>query len=383
MIDQRERISARPQRTSAGSCPRSEYRLRPSRLGGTRRSTSSWTQRSTTSIEREPAPPVGDEEPVEPASSTAASTWPHLSIPLSDAVVAVGEGRSGRPRRPTTPTARQPGFTGELGGATLFETGIADRRPELLAHLRLRQGPLRKLKHIVEPRIDYAYVGEFDERQQISLFDEIDRFRPLNGAVFSPHQPPAGQAGGRRGGRRFEIVLTSSWPGLQPRRTRPASVERSANADLRRAAVGPAAHQPEPRDQLSRSRRLQTLWCRRTAVRVGLGRHEGRPPLAFGSHATTQLARAAVRRHGADRSATTSTRPRAAAPVHQPSRSATASPSSSEVSSRSGAAETDERARILNQRYVLDWQAACYRWTLELRETNYRDDRGSRRRLPR
>ena len=46
---------------------------------------------------------------------------------------------------------------------------------------------------------------------------------------------------------------------------------------------------------------------------------------------------------------------------------------SSQVSLNLDADTSAGEQDLLNQRYVLDWQAACYRWTLEFRETNYRN----------
>lgn len=42
-----------------------------------------------------------------------------------------------------------------------------------------------KLKHVVEPRWTYAYLGDFDDLSQIPLFDEVDNLRSTNQGRFA------------------------------------------------------------------------------------------------------------------------------------------------------------------------------------------------------
>ncbi|MEM8933375.1 MAG: LPS assembly protein LptD, partial [Acidobacteriota bacterium] len=42
-----------------------------------------------------------------------------------------------------------------------------------------------KYKHIIEPRINYVWVDQYDDANRISIFDGIDRFFPQNGVVVS------------------------------------------------------------------------------------------------------------------------------------------------------------------------------------------------------
>ena len=97
---------------------------------------------------------------------------------------------------PSTPTASvaptrtssrgASGFTGDsVERMSLEATSVEVVGPSFSRIFDLsEQGPLLQAQAHHRARIDYAYVGEFDEGSQISLFDEIDRFRPLNGAVF-------------------------------------------------------------------------------------------------------------------------------------------------------------------------------------------------------
>jgi hypothetical protein len=46
-------------------------------------------------------------------------------------------------------------------------------------------GRFSKFKHVIEPRATYRYVDDFDEQNQIFNFDEVDGLTPTNGWVFS------------------------------------------------------------------------------------------------------------------------------------------------------------------------------------------------------
>lgn len=46
-------------------------------------------------------------------------------------------------------------------------------------------GKYSKLKHIIEPRFTYTYVDDFEERNQLSRFDEVDLISPLDQGVIS------------------------------------------------------------------------------------------------------------------------------------------------------------------------------------------------------
>ena len=46
-------------------------------------------------------------------------------------------------------------------------------------------GRFSRMKHVIEPRIAYAYFDDFDDRLRIPLFDEIDNLRGHNVARFS------------------------------------------------------------------------------------------------------------------------------------------------------------------------------------------------------
>jgi len=64
-------------------------------------------------------------------------------------------------------------------------------------------GRYEKLKHVFEPRFTYSFLGDVDERDEIPLFDEIDRFGGANigrvaliNRILAKPRPKEGQEGG-------------------------------------------------------------------------------------------------------------------------------------------------------------------------------------------
>ncbi len=52
-----------------------------------------------------------------------------------------------------------------------------------------------RMKHVIEPRVVYAYFDDFEDRLRIPLFDELDILRGRNVARFSLFNRPARQTG--------------------------------------------------------------------------------------------------------------------------------------------------------------------------------------------
>jgi hypothetical protein len=44
-------------------------------------------------------------------------------------------------------------------------------------------GPFSKLKHIIEPRFNWAYIDAFDKQNEVPIFDEVDPLSPLGSNV--------------------------------------------------------------------------------------------------------------------------------------------------------------------------------------------------------
>jgi LPS-assembly protein len=76
----------------------------------------------------------------------------------------------------------------QLTGETLsrqFTTAAAEVVGPSLARVFASQGEQRKVKHVIEPRLVYSYLGDFDDRARVPLFDEVDTENPTNVARFS------------------------------------------------------------------------------------------------------------------------------------------------------------------------------------------------------
>lgn len=78
-----------------------------------------------------------------------------------------------------------------------------------------------KLKHVIEPRITYAFFDEFDEDERVPLFDEVDRVNGRNVGRFSLvnrilAKPPEDEGGGAREILSFELFQDYSFDDDQP-----------------------------------------------------------------------------------------------------------------------------------------------------------------------
>ena len=87
-------------------------------------------------------------------------------------------------------------------------------------------GSFAKFKHIVEPRIDYAFVGDFDDQANIFRFDEIDNLRPLNGFLFSLVNRLVAKPADEDKGGAIEIASLTFSQGLSNDRDQPGQVSR-------------------------------------------------------------------------------------------------------------------------------------------------------------
>jgi LPS-assembly protein len=80
-----------------------------------------------------------------------------------------------------------------------------------------------KLKHVVEPRWTYTYLGDIDDRQEIPLFDEVDNLRSTNqGRIALVNRilaKPKGQGAAAREVFLFELARRISFDDTQPLQT--------------------------------------------------------------------------------------------------------------------------------------------------------------------
>lgn len=71
------------------------------------------------------------------------------------------------------PTTRQ--YTGNSISRTVNTAGAEIVGPSFSRIFNNKKGRYSKFKHVIEPRITYSYVSQFDDQNMIPRFDEIDR----------------------------------------------------------------------------------------------------------------------------------------------------------------------------------------------------------------
>jgi LPS-assembly protein len=155
--------------------PEIEYRLRPTKIGRTPLYLQLLSSVNYVSVERSETV-SGDYGRVDlfPQLVLPLRAWPWLSLSLKAGGRATWYGDS--------VTAGQQGFTGEQVTRIYPTAGVQMIGPSLS---RLFETKDAKVKHVIEPRVDYDFLGDFDEVSEIPLFDEVDTQRPASLARFS------------------------------------------------------------------------------------------------------------------------------------------------------------------------------------------------------
>ena len=88
--------------------------------------------------------------------------------------MAVADGAiGGRTYAPTRPT-RGSDVTGDSFLRTYALAGVSLVGPSFSRIFDVKIGPWEKLKHIIEPRVDYTYISDVSDPARIPAFDTID-----------------------------------------------------------------------------------------------------------------------------------------------------------------------------------------------------------------
>jgi len=192
MVDRRERI-LRNSVDLRHQLPEVEYRLRPTRLGNTPLYIgllSSINNFRLESVSTSAAPtPTFD--------YGRADVRPELSIPLStipwlSAKLKLG-GRLTYYSDSLTPDRRS--FSGDSLTRTIGFGGLEVVGPSISRIYDKKIGHFVKFKHVIEPRLDFKYVDDFDpdvvlpgtvrDRDLVPFFDEVDSVTTRTDVVFS------------------------------------------------------------------------------------------------------------------------------------------------------------------------------------------------------
>ncbi len=124
---------------------------------------------------------------------------PWKGLPWLSATATVG-GRWTGYTDSTTPG--QTGFTGESLSRAYGEAGLSLVGPSFSRIYDGNLGPFGKFKHVIEPRVDYAWISNVDDPLRIPVYDDIDtvlgsnqiRYALVNRLLARPDDPKAGAA---------------------------------------------------------------------------------------------------------------------------------------------------------------------------------------------
>lgn len=365
MIDERERILSNDATDIRRQLPELEYNLRPTQIGNTPIYFEIEGNAHYFQIDRKPPPPDEGEEPAPTISFEygRVDLAPQFSIPLSRLPWLSAKLNLGGRFTYYTDSLDAAGtaFSGETLERVFETASLQIVGPSFSKIFELSgDGRFGKLKHIIEPRIDYGYVGEFDEGPQISVFDEIDRFRAFNGAVFRLTNRLLAKPVEEDQGGAFEIASFELAQGYNFD-DQPGQVDVFGNT----SSEGPISAQLRLNPSSDTSLKIQASY---DTLGGGLESASVSGGTKFGRHGIGVT----YYRNWREVAVDTENQVNDYDTIRDQLRLFTSFALGSRLTFGSEISLDLLNDETLNQRFVFDWKAACYRWTLELRETNYR-----------
>ncbi len=238
------------------------------------------------------------------------------------------------------------------------------------------KGAFSKLKHVIEPRWQYRFFGDIDNRSEIPLFDEIDRLRSSNVGTFSlsnrllaKPRPKDGEEEGKGGGAceilLWEISRQYSFDQDQPLQrgafvpALPGSMEDGGDGTVERKA-GPISNlirfSPSERTNLTARVTYNTLFSQLTSTslsgKLALGRQSVDLSWRTSWNAESGEKRSDQVRLGTDLNLL-------------PER----------LRLRTDLVFNVEESLLQQQRYLLEYRAQCYGIRLEWRDVIFGDER--------
>ena len=367
LIDQRERILSSGNEDLRRQLPELEFRLRPTRLGNTPlyfslESSVNYLSIKQTNVANDTVTLDGDygRAFVAPKLSIPVSTLPWLSAKLelgghatyyTDTLAIDADDNVVTPRA----------FAGDSRDRILPRGNFEVVGPVFSKIFEKGSGRFSKFKHIIEPRITYSYLEIFDEQDSVFNFDEIDTLNFTNGVTVAlinrlmakPSDPEEGSA----------IEVAS----FEVRRGYSFDEELPLQGDQKEGPIRAILRvNPSRQFSIRTDARYDTINSRfRSLQFTGDWRFGGTPgPRGpIGGHRLGLTLRTTWDAMGE----TTQNQLRLNTRFSLFRNRLTFD---SQISINLDAPmDTD---RILQQRYFLKWQAQCYDWQLEYRESTYR-----------
>ncbi len=191
LVDDRETITG-DRTILLSQLPEVEYRLRSTKLGRTPLYLELVSALHYLDVNRsELLEAAYGRADMAPQLTLPLSSWPWLSVSVSGGGRVTWWGDSLGTTDGTSECSRSSAgggsscFTGESLSRVFPTAGAEIVGPSFSRIFDARLGRFGKFKHIIEPRWNYAYIGEFDDQDFVPLFDEVDQLRATNLGVFS------------------------------------------------------------------------------------------------------------------------------------------------------------------------------------------------------
>lgn len=250
LLDQRETFITDTDTVTQRQLPEIEYRLRERKLGASPLYLSLAATGSFLQSTREGSYDAGyGRFDVEPELKLPVRPAPWLSLAISAGGRATWWGDSVVASRPNPETGQPEQRCGdrlaESGEIYCSESldrvypaaGVEMVGPSFSRIFELSGRHFAKLKHIIEPRWSYGYLGTFDDQDRVAQFDEIDVLRPSNVAELAiVNRVLAKPAGENKGGAfeifSFELAQAYSFDTEQPLQSSADGSETSASSAL-------------------------------------------------------------------------------------------------------------------------------------------------------
>lgn len=368
MVDKKDRIQANGLVDERLQLPDIEYRVRPTRLGSTPIYFSLKSSLNYFSVRRENVV-VDNPNTFLDEQYGRAHLEPELTIPLSNlswlsAKLILG-GRatyySDTLALEEDGTVSRNEFSGEAETRVVPEGRLNIIGPVLSRIFDMKGGRFSKLKHVIEPRLTYTFIDEFEEQDRIFRFDDVDGLTPSNGYVVSMINRLVAKPRNEEEGGATEIASFELRQGFSLDDDKPLQGT-IANGTTEGPLVAILRLNPSRRTLVRNDVRYNTFFSNLQSVSFTgekwFGAKNEKSPYV-GRHKLGLTWRA---NWNASTGNQTGDQVRLFAKIGLSPR---------RLNLDAELSYDLERSELLQQRYFLDWKSQCYSWQLEYRESNF------------